>query len=196
MFRVHQAFRAAPQVFLAFRGIHGNGIIVYAGQDARHIGVYDGSRLVEGEGEERSRRIGADARQAFQPFRVVREPSSELVDDFPGDGLEGAHAAVIAQSFPGAQGRLLIHGGQMTRGGELAHPPVISSQNGGNGRLLQHQLRNQDVPRIRCPPPRVVFPFAPEPFYQRVPESMDVKMGGGVSHVFVQGPGAWRKYPA
>ena len=82
MFRIHQAFRAAPQVFLAFRGIHGNGIIVNAGQDARDIGVYNGSRLVEGEGEERSRRVGADARQAFQPFRIVREAPSEFVDDF------------------------------------------------------------------------------------------------------------------
>ena len=196
MFRIHQAFRAAPQVFLAFRGIHGNGIIVNAGQDARDIGVYNGSRLVEGEGEERSRRVGADARQAFQPFRIVREAPSEFVDDFPGDGLEGTHAAVIAQSFPGAQGRLFVHGSQMRRSGELAHPSVISSQNGGNGSLLQHQLGNKDVPRIRCPPPRVIPPFAPEPFYQRVPESMDVKMGGGVSHAFVQEPGAWRKYPA
>ena len=171
---VHQAFRAAPQVFLAFRGICGNGIIVNAGQYASHIGIYDGGRLVEGEGEESSRRIRADARQALQPFRIVRESSFEFVDDFPGDGLEGPHAAVITQPLPGAQGRLFVHGGQMARGGELAHPLVIFSKNGGNGSLLQHQLGNKDVPRIRCPPPRVILSFASEPFYKSLPESMDV----------------------
>ena len=52
MFRIHQIFRAGPQVLQPFRGIHRHGIIVNAGQHALHIGVYDGGGLVEGEGKQ------------------------------------------------------------------------------------------------------------------------------------------------
>lgn len=157
---------------------------------ARHVGVHDGGRLVEGEGKQGPGRVRADAGKLFQSFLVGGECSAERSDDFPRNGLEGAHAAVIPQTLPGTQGRLFVHRGQVVRSGEAAHPEFIPAQHRGDGGLLEHQLGDEDVPWIFRAPPRVVFSLPPEPFHQSVPEGLNVEGRGGLRHLSFQELGA------
>ena len=97
-----------PKQFLAGRR---RGLAVVGQQpaeDPHGIGLQDRPPLVEGDGEDRPRRVAADARQPLDGLRIGGKAAVVFGDDSPGRLMKLPCAAIVAQSFPEAQDLLLI----------------------------------------------------------------------------------------
>ena len=106
--QLHQALgevAAAPlrqgglQFFLerSFQRLGGAGVAQQAGKDADDVAVYGGGGFLEGDGDDRPRRVVADAGQLFPALRRIgeafrRHDARRL--------LQVAGAGIIAEAFP------------------------------------------------------------------------------------------------
>ena len=77
-----------------------------AGHHPLHIAVHRRSLLVEGDGRDRRRRIGADAGKLQELGLRGREAPAMLVHNRLGAGMEIAGAGIIAEPGPGMHDRL------------------------------------------------------------------------------------------
>jgi hypothetical protein len=77
--------------------------------------------------------------------------------------VQVAGAAVVAESLPEAQHLLFGGGGQVAQGGEGVQEAVEVRHDGGDGRLLKHDLADPDVVRVAAAAPGQVAPSGLEP---------------------------------
>src|ERR1043165_513243 len=115
-----------------------------ASQDANHISVEDGARLVEGDAGNCPGGVAPDAGQLEDVVEIFREPARVLRDDLPRRALQIADSRVIAEPFP----KFVELAGRRLGGGsnrrELAHPACPIRDDGFHLRLLEHDFGNPD----------------------------------------------------
>lgn len=119
--------------------------------------------------------------------------SGELTVKFLEDGLRGflqvTNAVVVAEAFPSAENFFFGGVGDALDGGKLGEeffePPV--GENRGDGRLLKHDFRNEDGPRVSGFTPRMGFAIFAEPLEESGSEGADViewvASGAGFIHI-------------
>lgn len=165
---MHEGRSELPLLLPAGRGVDRGGVVEEAGEDARDVGIYQGSRAVVGKTEQSTHGVVPDAGQGAQGGFFRGELAVVLLADGSGCGLQGSHAAVVAEAFPGAQGGFFCGGSEGGRGGKLLHPSFVASEHGRDSGLLQHDFAHEDSPGVGGATPRVVAAMDAEPVYQRL----------------------------
>ena len=179
--QLHQALgevAAAPlrqgglQFFLerSFQRLGGAGVAQQAGKDADDVAVYGGGGFLEGDGDDRPRRVVADAGQLFPALRRIgeafrRHDARRL--------LQVAGAGIIAEAFPQLQQPLFGAGCQRLHGGQGAQKADIVLLCRLYARLLEHDLRYPYAVWVGIFPPRevsLVFIVPGEQQLRQLPE--------------------------
>src|SRR3990167_6627131 len=143
-----------------------------APQDAPHVGVHDGRVLAEGEGEDGACRVAADAAHGPEGVAIVGQSSAVAGEGLPGDALEVAGADVVAEGVPGPPHR---RGARPCQAGERRIAPeefAVLRDHALHLRLLEHDLRDEDVVGIVGVPPRQVTAVPAVPAEQPALEAL------------------------
>lgn len=103
------------------------------------------------------RRIGTDARQGTQALHRVGEPAAHVRHP-AGAGMQVARPRVIAKPGPRRHDGILVRVGKVGDRGKLSGEAFEIGNDGGHGRLLQHDFAEPDMIRI-CRLPRQRAPW-------------------------------------
>ena len=117
-------------------------------EDPHRVGFQDRPPLVEGDGEDRPRRVAANARQSLDRLGIAGEAAVVVGDDLPGGLVELPRAAIVAQSFPKPQDLLLIGLRQRANRGQGGQKPLEVRLDGFHLRLLEHDFAQPDGVRV------------------------------------------------
>ena len=125
-------------------------------QNASGVGFDDGDGLIEGKAGNGVRAVFADAGELLHLVGCPRELSAVSIHNDSRGGVKISRASVIAKTLPRAQH--LVFGSPCKRGeiGKRTQPPVIIQDDGGDLRLLQHELGDKYCVRIVGPAPREI----------------------------------------
>ena len=140
------------------------------GDDALNVGVQNRHRLVECEGHNSRSRVGSDAGKSAQEVEVARNTASKLRDNGLRRAMQVACAGVVAKALPVLHD---IHFRRSCEGcdiGKPLHPSLKIRLHGGDRRLLEHELRNQNGIWRWIRPPRQDTAVDAEPFLERLVE--------------------------
>ena len=145
----HLCIRKLLRLFRAQAGA-GNG----PGQKPRGIGVNDTVVTFVREHQHRPRRVRTNARQRQQVIEVVRQDPVVTLERERGSTVQVQCPAVVAKPLPGAQHRTDRSGSTCRGGRKLGQKLLIPVDDPRDLGLLEHQLSNQDRPRITGATPR------------------------------------------
>lgn len=163
-----------PKKFAAGGGIDWNSQIDQARQNASGVGFDNWNRLMEREGCDCMCGVFSDARQQTQFFNRARQAALvSLLHDF-GSGVEISRAGVVAESFPCTKNIVFRDAGQDGKIRKLVEPFIIIRKHGGDLRLVEHQLGNENRVRIAGAAPREIAAIFAVPAEKRVAESAAV----------------------
>ena len=142
-----------PKCFPAQVGIDGFAKIKKPRQNASGVGFDDGDRLIEGKAGNGVRAVFADAGELLHLVGCPRELSTVSIHNDSRCGVKISRASVIAKTLPRAQH--LVFGSPCKRGeiGKRTEPLVIIRYDGGDLRLLEHELGDKYCVRIVGPAP-------------------------------------------
>ena len=98
--------------------------------------------------------VGADAGKRAELAQFGWDLVLEIRRDRLGGLVEVARAGVVAEAFPVLQHGFLGGGGKGCHIGKAPHPPREIGQDGGDGRLLEHEFRNKHAVRRGVVAPR------------------------------------------
>ena len=105
----------------------------------------------------------------MQERGIIRNTSPVFQDKSTSGFMKVAGAAVVAEAFPEAQDFLLVGGSQVGDCGKHVQKTFEKRDDGGNLRLLQHDLANPDAVGIAVTPPWEIAPMRIEPCKQAPP---------------------------
>ena len=108
--------------------------------DSKDIGVENGNGFVEGEGRDGGGGVGADAGKGAELLEVGRNFGVEILNDRFRGAVEISGAGVVAEAFPEFQDFFLGCGGEGCDIRQGTHPAIEVGEDGGDGRLLEHEL--------------------------------------------------------
>ena len=159
--RLREVTRTGARVGIAAqyrrRGAHGGpyagqgiGQREQAGRDTLHIGIDRHGGDAEPNRGHGVGGVDANARQCQQTGDGARK--SAQFHHRAGAGVQVPRPRVIAKPGPQAQHRVQIGGGERLDRGKPAYEGFIIGYDGGDGRLLQHDLAEPDPVRIGRPP--------------------------------------------
>ena len=128
-----------------------------AGQDPADVRVEDGLPASECERQHGRGRVVADAGEPTQRVVVVGDLAAVVLGDRGRGGVEPDRTAGVAESSPRPDGLTGRVGSEVRGVGPACEPRVVHRKHAGDGRLLEHELRDQHSPwRRGRPPPRQV----------------------------------------
>ncbi len=148
-----------------------------ARDDASHVRIDQGRATLERETRDRARGVGTDAREPAQRGRLRRERGdgrrrrARVVTprgrSFPHDGprqlVQVARTRVVTESLPGRDHVRLARGGERFERGEPLEEARIELHHARDLRLLEHQLRDEDVVGVAGVAPGQVARVAAKP---------------------------------
>ena len=141
----------------------------------------------EGDGRDRRRRVGADARQLQQLVFRLREAAAEALGDDPGALVEIAGAAVVAEPGPRREHVVELGRSQRLHRRPAREEALVEGDDGSDRGLLQHDLGEPDRVGVRRAPrpraPRQVAALAVVPMQQRARPYPAQR--GGIAVVFL-----------
>ena len=120
---------------------------------AADVRVEHGVPLPVSERRDRGGGVLADARQGSQLVEPERHLATMPIGDHRGAGVQPQRPAWIAQSAPRMDRLARRRSGQRRRGRPASHPGVVGGQHPGHRGLLQHELRDDHLPRGRTDGP-------------------------------------------
>ena len=127
-----------------------------AEQDARHVGVENRGTLAEREASDRACRVLADPFEGEERLGIRRQLAVVSRDRLAGDCVQPARPDVVAERPPCGRNVHFGCSGERFERRIFLEPLVIFRQDPIDLRLLQHDLRDQDVVRVGGVAPRKV----------------------------------------
>jgi len=109
-------------------------------EDALDVAVEDGDGFAEGDGGDGGCGVLADAGEGAEVVGGARELAVELALDELGGAVEEMRAAVVAEAGPEGEDVFLFGFGEGFEGGEAAEELGVALDDGGDARLLEHDL--------------------------------------------------------
>ena len=139
--------------------------------DSKDVCIENGNGFVKGEGRDGGGGVGADAGKGAELLEVEGNFSVEILDDGFCGAVEVSGAGVVAEAFPEFQDFFLGCGGEGRHIRQGAHPAIEVGENGSDGRLLQHELGDQNPIRRGVVSPREFTALRAEPRLKRILET-------------------------
>ena len=144
-----------------------------ARQDADHVGVDRRHIGLEGEGEHRPRRVGADPRQGAQRGLVGGNGATVLAGDGRRRPVQIERPAVVAQARPEPHHVAGPGPGAVDGAGVRPEERLVVADDPVHLGLLQHDLADQHPPRVAGAAPREVAAVGGAPVQYPVLETPD-----------------------
>lgn len=162
-FRREEALSHCPKALPAARRakIAANG--GDAGEDAGDVAVEDRERNIVSDAEDGRRGVAANPGKRERGFQSAWEFAMMASNDFFRRGVEITRATVVTEAGPEAQDFLLRGGGEHVDGGKFFEEAVVIGEDGGNARLLQHDLGDPDAVGVAADAPGEVAAMSAEP---------------------------------
>src|SRR5437773_6404034 len=107
----------------------------------------------EGKAGHRGGGVFAETRQAPQSCGVAWDPAAVLLEDPPGRAAQVAGPRVIAEPRPRREHAVLAGAGEGREIREAGEERFVPAADGGDRRLLQHDLGNPDAVGVARPAP-------------------------------------------
>lgn len=166
------AFRNQLRGEIPDGGVAGGGIdrelqVKQASEKTRDVGFDNWHRLIEGEGGDGVRRVAAEAGEGADVGWVFWEFAGKFRDHGARGGVEISGAGVVAEALPGVKDLRFI---SSREAGEIRKPPEplsIIREHGGDLRLLEHDLGDEDGVGIGGPAPGQVASVFSKPAQKR-----------------------------
>ena len=160
----------APQKCAARSTINGFLPIRQAREHPSDIGIDHRFRPVKREGPDRGSGVGAHSRQTAQGLQRGRNLPPVLREKSLGGPVEVPCPAIVSQSLPKREDIVFRRVAERFDGRKSRHPSAEIGNHRGNGRLLQHELRNHHPVGVASLPPRQVASASLKPPSQLAPD--------------------------
>jgi len=144
--------------------------IDHARQQSRDVRLDDWHSLVEREGGDRAGGITSNPGKSLDRIQSARKPATMFFHHGDGSRTEITCARVIAEALPGVKDLLFGSSRQGGEIGETLHPLIIIWEDGGDLRLLEHELGDQDGIGIAGAAPGKIAAVSAVPGAERAPE--------------------------
>ena len=159
-----------PEYFASGAGIDRDLDIEKSGEQPRDVGFHDGRGFIERESGDGVCGIAADPRKIPNRLQLPRKAAAMFFHHSDGRSAEITSTGVIAKTLPGVQNILFGSGCQSGIIGETPQPLFIIRDDGGDLRLLEHELGDEDGVRIVGVTPGKVAAVFTIPRKERAPE--------------------------
>ncbi len=152
-------------------GVGGRAGLAVDGEEPRDdpgdVGVDGGHPRAEGERGDGRRHVIAEARKGREDLRIARDAAAVPREQGTGGGAEISGAGVVAEPRPRCEHARFAGPGERRQIREPLEERAVPAAHGGDGRLLEHDLRYPDPVGIGGPAPGEGAFLASKPVEQR-----------------------------